>query len=166
MRVLAVLSLSLCLFAPVALAAGDKKEKPTLTFHMEVDKAEGSKFLFPQKISGQERYFSTSSDLGTLDIEAIQPFPAEDGVSYGATIKFTQRGTGRLSAVSGGNIGRLLLVFINGRLINALRVDQMINDGTIVVWSGISQQDIATLDQIAPHVGESTKDWKKRLKSQ
>jgi hypothetical protein len=166
MRALAIFSLSLCLLAPAVMANGIKQEKPTLTFHMEVDRAEGSKFVFPQNVAGQDRYFSTSSDLGTVDISAIQPFPAQDGVSFGATIKFTQRGSGRLSALTGSNVGRLLLVFINGRLINALKVDQMINDGTIVVWSGISQQDIATLDQIAPHVGESTKDWKKRLKSQ
>jgi len=166
MRALAMFSLSLCLLAPAAMANGSKQEKPTLTFHMEVDRAEGSKFVFPQNVAGQDRYFSTSSDLGTADIQAIQPFPAGDGVSFGATIKFNQRGTGRLSALTGGNIGRILLVFINGRLINALKVDQMINDGTIVVWSAISQQDIATLDKIAPRIGESSKDWKKRLKSQ
>jgi hypothetical protein len=166
MRALAILSLSLCLFAPGVHASGSKPEKTTLTFHLEVDQSEGSKFVFPQNVAGETRYFSTSPSLGTDDIAAVQPFPEADGMSYGATVKLTQRGAGRLSALSGANVGRLLLVFINGRLVNALRVDQMINDGTIVVWSGISEQDVAALNKVFPRVGESAADWKKRLKSE
>lgn len=167
MRLLAtILSLTcLAVLTPLASANGKKADKANITFHVEVDKTEGSKFVFPQVILGQTHYFSTTPELGTGDVATIRPFPADDGATHGATIQLNPRGTGRLTAVSGGNIGRLMLVFINGRLINVLRIDQMINDGTIVIWSGIGDADLAALEEIAPLPGESSADWKKRLKS-
>ena len=45
-----------------------------------------------------------------------------------------------------------------------VRIDKPVSDGILVIWSGVTEQEVKLYDQIAPRIGEDPKKWKARLK--
>lgn len=78
--------------------------------------------------------------------------------------KLNAQGTKRLNEVTTMHRDKLLLSLVNGQPLGIVRIDRPVSDGVLVIWTGITQQEIKLYDQIAPRIGEDPKQWKARLK--
>ena len=155
---LAILLMTLLLaLSPALYAAGKKSDKARVTFHLETEGTDNPKMIFPQMTNGQTRYFRRIPELSLKDIATFAPFASQTG-DAGIVFKLKQRGANRLAAISNANQGRWLLAQLNGRTVDAVLIDQPINDGTLVVWKGVTPADIASLDKSLPRAGQEKKD--------
>lgn len=153
-------------FAPVPPAAAGSSKKPEagVSFHLETTEGEDPKMVFQQVAAGKVRYFRRSAEIVTNDIVAYSPFPADDGLTYGAVCQINRGATGRLAAVSAANTGSWLVAMVNGRIVDAVVIDKKVEDGFIVIWKGITLPEVKAFDKLKPRIGEDMKTWKKRKK--
>ena len=156
---LAILLLTLALaLAPTAFPAGKKNNKARVSFHMETEGTDNPKMIFAQLVNGQTRYFRRMPEITTKDITAFSPFPSEiGGDDYGVVFKLKQTGANRLAIITNANQGRWMISQVNGRVVDAVLIDQQVSDGTLVVWKGVTLADTATLDKSLPRIGQTDK---------
>jgi hypothetical protein len=146
--------------APAAFAGGKKEAKSTVSFHIETAGTDNPKMIVPHAIGGQQRYFMRSPEIDSKEMESFAPFPSDVPEQYGIVFKVKPAAVGRLAAVTNVNQGRWMIAQLNGRIIDGVIIDKQIGDGRLVVWSGVTLQDIALLDQQYPRTGESGKKKK------
>lgn len=156
--------LSLLLIPAAGMASGKKTPPASISFHMEGSAAEGPKFVRKVQTLAGEKHFRKVPEIGTKDIVAFSPFPADDKLTYGIVFKLNTQASRRLLASTTMNRGKLLLALVNGQALGVVRIDQPVKDGMLVIWSGVQQQEIKLYDQVAPRIGEDPKAWEKRLK--
>lgn len=161
-----LLTLAACalLAAPPLLAGGDKPVGG-VSFHLETEAGGNPKMVFEQLVAGQQRFFHRTPEISTRDVVAFSPFPAEDPGSYGVVLQLGRRGANRLSAVTAANQGRWLCALINGNVVDAVLIDQQVNDGMLVIWKGITLPEIKQFDKVCPRLGQEGKEGKKKRKS-
>ncbi len=147
-----------------ANAAGKKTPPASISFHLEGAAAEAPKFAREFNTLAGARYFRKAPEVNSKNIQACSPFPADDNRTYGMVFKLNAQGTRRLTEVTTMHQGKLLLSLVNGQPLGVVRIDKPISDGILVIWTGITQQEIKLYDQIAPRIGEDPKQWKARLK--
>lgn len=155
---------SLLILVLTAQAGGKKSPPASITFHLEGSVAEAPQFARAFNTLAGERYFRKVPEISSKNIQSFSPFPADDERSYGLVFKLDEQGTRRLNEVTTMNQSKLLLSLVNGQPIGVVRIDKPVTDGILVVWSGITEQEIKLYDHIAPRIGEDTKAWKARLK--
>ncbi len=143
--------------APAAIAGGKKEGKATVSFHIETAASDNPKMILPQEIGGKQRFFKRSPEVGSKDIESFSPFPAESGDGYGIVFKVKPAVVGRLAAVTNISQGSWMIAQLNGRVVDGVIVDKQIGDGRLVVWSGVTLQDISLLDEDFTRTGQSGK---------
>jgi hypothetical protein len=100
-------------------------------------------------LSGKQVAIEKIPRLSEQDVIAFAPYRAADG-SYGALFQFDEHGRLTLDALSIERRGGLLFVFINGRPITELQIDQRVSDGQIYIPSGLTARDIDSMK----------KDWR------
>ncbi len=160
------LILSLLAFAivtPSAFAMGKRPEKNRLTFHLQGDVSDGPKMVFPLPMGSKKRYFRKSPITFTKEIVSLKHFVADDG-TFGATFSFDKAAAGRIAALTTSNQDKWLVAMLNGRPVDAVFIDKPIRDGRLVIWQGIKQVEIIRFEYAMPITGETTKQWKKRIK--
>lgn len=158
-----LLCVSLILVLPTH--AGGKKSPPaSITFHLEGSAAEAPQFARGFNTLAGKKYFRKVPEVSTKNVKAFSPFPADDERTYGIVFELDDQGSKRLNEVTTMHQGKLLISLVNGQPLGVVRIDKPVNDGMVVIWSGITQQEIKLYDQIAPRIGESSKEWKARLK--
>ncbi|MEJ6645093.1 MAG: hypothetical protein QNL33_17735 [Akkermansiaceae bacterium] len=160
------LIISLCalsLLAP-AYGMGKKKDKNTLTFHLQGDQTDGPKMVFPLPMGNQKGFFRKSPLTFTKEILAYQPFFSDDGTA-GATFAFSQGASTRIAALTTQNQGKWIVAMLNGRPVDFVRIDRPVQDGRLVIWRGIKESEIFAFDYVISHIGEDRKQWKARLKA-
>lgn len=151
---------------PASILASGKKTPPaSISFHMEGSAAEAPKFARQVDTLVGKKFFRKVPEISTKDIVAFSPFPADDATTYGIVFKLNAQAMRRLTTVTTMNRGKLLLALVNGQALGVVRIDKPVNDGVLVIWSGIRQQEIKLYDQVAPRIGEDPKKWKARLKA-
>ena len=159
-----LLLLSLLLIPTLATASGNKAPPASISFHMEGSAAEAPKFARQFETLAGMGYFRKIPEVSTRNIISFSPFPADDKKTYGIVFKLNEQGRKRLLEATTMNQGRLLLALVNGQPLGVVRIDKPVNDGTLVIWSGVTQQEISLYDKVAPRTGEDHKEWKQRLK--
>lgn len=137
-----------------ALAGGKKQEIAGFAFHLETQPGENPKMVFNQFVSGQERVFRRVPEISTKDVVAFNPFPSQDGQGFGVLLKLKQGAANRLAGVTAANTGKWMIARVNGRIVDAVRIDQQITDGEMVIWKGMSQAEISGMDKKLPRIGE------------
>lgn len=147
-----------------ANAAGKKAPPASISFHLEGSAAEAPKFAREFNTLAGTRYFRKVPEVSSKNIQACSPFPADDDRTYGMVFKLNAQGSKRLNEVTTMHQGKLLLSLVNGQPLGVVRIDKPVNDGILVIWTGITQQEVKLYDQIAPRIGEDPKQWKARLK--
>ncbi len=160
------LILSLLAFAivtPSAFAMGKRPEKNRLTFHLQGDVSDGPKMVFPLPMGSKKRYFRKSPITFTKEIVSLKHFVADDG-TFGATFSFDKAAAGRIAALTTSNQDKWLVAMLNGRPVDAVFIDKPIRDGRLVIWQGIKQVEIIRFEYAMPITGETTKQWKERIK--
>lgn len=158
------IALILALTSLIALGNGKKTPPASVSFHLQGSPAEAPKFARKVKTLAGEYYFRKVPEISSRDIVAFSPFPADDKKTYGLVFKINNQAARRLQATTSMNQGKLLLSLVNGQAVGVVRIDKPVKDGMLVIWGGISQQELKMYDMIAPRIGESKKEWKKRLK--
>ena len=159
-----LLLLSLLLIPTLATASGKKTPPASISFHMEGSAAEAPKFARQFETLAGMGYFRKVPEVSTKNITSFSPFPADDKKTYGIVFKLDTQGTKRLLEATTMNQGKLLLALVNGQPLGVVRIDKPVNDGMLVIWNGITQQEISLYDMLAPRIGEDPKEWKRRLK--
>jgi len=148
-----------------SFAKGRKGPKTTISFHLEnVGGMETKKFTFEQMTAGKIVTYRNIPIISFKDVVAYNPFPADDQNTYGLVLQLSNVAKGRLTHLSTENQGRWLLSQVNGRVVDAVRIDQPVTDGQIVIWKNISSAELRLLDKSIPRIGEDKKTWKKRVK--
>jgi len=145
-------------------AAGKKAPPASITFHLEGSAAEAPKFAREFNTLAGARYFRKVPEVSSKNVQACSPFPADDERTYGMVFKLNAQGSKRLTEITTMHQGKLLLSLVNGQPLGVVRIDKPVNDGILVIWTGITQEEVKLYDQIAPRIGEDPKQWKARLK--
>jgi len=155
--------LAFVMVTPSALAMGKRPEKNQLTFHLQGHVSDGPKMVFPIPMGNRKRFFRKSPVTFTKEIVSLKHFMTEDG-TYGATFSFDKAAAGRIAAITTSNQDKWLVAMLNGRPVDAVFIDKPIRDGRLVVWRGIKQVEIIRFEYAMPITGETTKQWKERIK--
>ncbi|WP_411825745.1 hypothetical protein [Luteolibacter sp. AS25] len=134
--------------------AGGKKEVARISFHIETEGTDNPKMIFPYEMFGKQRFFRRIPEVSSKDIAGYTPFPADDQMSYGAVFKLKGAGQRRLAAITSANIGKWMVCQAFGRLVDGVVIDEPINDGALVIWRGLSLQEINELDKSIDRIGE------------
>jgi hypothetical protein len=151
MRLFIITLLSLSLASPL-FAFGKKPPKNSLTFHIQAHSTDNPKMIFPLPMGGKRLFFQKSPITFTKEIAAFLPFFAEDGTAQ------------RIAAITTQNRQKWIVAMLNGRPVDAVYVEKPVTDGRLVVWQGMKQGEVVAFDYIIPHIGETSKQWKQRLK--
>ncbi len=159
-RLAALTMMAVMTLAPAAIAGGKKEHKSSVTFHMETAGTDNPKMIFPQMTNGQQRFYMRTQEIGSNDIESFVPFPSDREGEYGLVITVKPTVVGRLAAVTNTNPGRWMLTMVNGRVVDGVMIDKQISDGKLIIWKGVTLQDITLLDHDFPRTGESGKKKK------
>jgi len=151
------LSIYVSLLLAVALgcqAAGKRTKKLLITFHLEAEQADGGKFATPVKLGSQHRqyFFNKVPSFTDKDIAWFYPFTAEDGVSYGAAFKLKEHAAQSLKGITLTNQGKLLGIRCSDAPLRAVLIDRPLDDGVIVMWSGLQQRHLKEFQERIPHV--------------
>ena len=158
----ATLGILFALAPSMLSAAGKAENKASLSFHIETEASDNPKMIFPHALNnGQTRYFRRLPEISTKDVVSYSPFPSDSGEGYGAVFRLRDSAAKRLSALTNINQGKWLVAQVNGRLVDAVIIDQPINDGVLVVWKGITLADLSIFDKATKRSGEENKKDKK-----
>lgn len=152
MHLLRALLVGLLFLTPL-YAGSNKKKESHVSFHIETTQGDNPKLIFPAQVAGQQRVFRRHPVVLTSDISAFNPFPSTAGEGYGVVFQLKPGGRNRLEGETAQNISRWMVARINGRLVDAVVIDQPISDGQIVIWKGVSLAEIGMLDADFPRIG-------------
>ncbi len=146
--------------SPTLLASGKKEMKTTLSFHLETEATDNPKMIFPQLANGETRYFRRMPEVTTKDVVSFSPFPSEIGDGYGIVFKLKPSAVNRLAAVTNANQGKWLIAQVNGRVVDGVLIDKQISDGFIVIWKGVTLDDVTLFDKDLPRINAEDKKKK------
>ena len=153
--------LALVLIPADAPASGKKEVKSSVSFHIETDASDNPKMIFPQPVNGQTRYFRRLPEVATKDIVSFSPFPS-DTEGYGIMFRLKDNASKRINAITTATQGRWLLAQLNGRVVDAVLIDNPVTDGMLVIWKRAELADIALLDEAFPRIGQENQKKKKK----
>lgn len=141
---------------PVApLHAGGKKDSQAkISFHIQADRNENPKMIFPQLTNGRQLFYRRMSEVNERDIANFNPFPSRDGEGFGLLLQLKPGAINRINAVTTENINRWMVAMVNGRVVDAVFIEKPVNDGQLVIWKGIGAGEIQALDKKFPRIGE------------
>lgn len=160
-RIKTLAALAFLCVAPTALAGGKADDAPVISFHVETEATDNPKMTFPLQVGGQVRYFRLLSEVSSRDVAAFGPFPdSVGGDTYGIALQLKSSAARRLSAMTATNQGKWLVARVNGLPRDAVVIDKQIDDGFLIIWKGVTLQEINTYDKLAPRIG--AKDDKKK----
>lgn len=161
LRIAALMALVALAFAPLGQAGGKAGEMGMVTFHLETDGGDRDpKRVFSQNDDGTERFFTRSPEISMKDIVAFRPFPSGDGDQFGVVLQLNEAAKRRLNAISVANRGKFLLAQANGRVVDGVIIDKPVDDGMIVIWKGLIDQDVKLFDKALPRFGDDGKPIK------
>ncbi len=143
-------------FTSFAWAGGDKK-LAQISFHAETEASDNPKMILPYDFLGKERYFRRMPEISSKDFVAFSPFPSDDQTSYGMIIQLKESSGKRLTAVTTANQGKLLICQAFGRVVDAVIIDEPVNDRVIVIWKGLTLDEIREIDKVMPRIGDNKK---------
>lgn len=123
---------------------------------MEAAQTDNPKMIFQQNTGGKMRAFSRVPDISTDDIDSFAPFPSDDG-DYGLMFVLTKPAKRRIEATTRVATGRYIVAKLNGRIVDAVKIDQPVEDGRLVIWKGATLADIAVLEESYPRIGQKKK---------
>ena len=141
----------------VVEAGGDKGKGVRVSFHMETEATDNPKMIFPHEMFGKQRFFRRLPEVSLKDLVAFSPFPAEDQGSYGVMFQLKEPARRRLAAITAVSIGKWMVCQGFGRIVDGVMVDGPVDDGAIVIWAGLSLEEIKELDKVMPRIGEKKK---------
>ncbi len=149
----------LLMFCPLALVhgGGSKDGKIVIGFHLEGDANDNPKMIFPFNAGGQARVFSRTPEVSTRDLVSFGTFLADDQVNFGVVFQLRPQAATRFASIAAANQGKFLCASVNGKIVDAVQINEPSRDGFIVIWNGITETEIKQLDAIMPRIGKEKK---------
>lgn len=135
------------------MAGGNKGKKVNISFHIETEASDNPKMIFPHQVMGQQRFFRRLPEVSSKDYVAFSPFPSEDQASYGVILQLKDNARRRLAAVTQISSGKWLVCQAFGRIVDGVLVEDPVDDGVVVVWQGLTLEEIRQLDESLPRIG-------------
>ncbi len=153
---------ALLVLLPLPVHAGPKKPAP-VSIHLlaEGNPKEGESFVTPVELTFPKKkiFVRKVPIVSERDIKAFYPFPGKDGLAA-AYFRLDPHGTDKLEQFTVEDRGKLAIVFVNGRVAAALRVER-VTDGILYVSGGITPDEIAALQAKYPIIGREAEFGKK-----
>lgn len=149
------------------LHAGQKKPPPvSIRLLCEGNEREGESFVTPVELTNpQKKIFVRKVPVITeRDIRGFLPFPGRDGM-IGAYLLLDAHGADKLEQFTTSDRGKLAVIFVNGRVASAVRVDTRVTDGILFVPGGILPNEIQLLKDRYPVIGREAEFGKKPPKA-
>jgi len=146
--------ISLVLIPSFLCVGAAKKSQPiVVSFHLEASQEDGPKFAIPVKLGSQRRqyFFKRAPEFTEKDVAYYYPFMSKNGTTFGVGFKLKPRATDELKGLALNNHGKLLGIRILPTHYSAVIIDRPNTPGVIVVWEGLTQDHLKTLDKIIPH---------------
>jgi hypothetical protein len=78
-------------------------------------------------------------------------------MTFGAVFQLRGSATSKLENLSTANLGKHLCAKVNGRIVDAVRIDTTVTDGFLVIWNNIQDAEIKEYDKVAPRIGKKKK---------
>lgn len=128
-------------------AAGGNSPSPYVGIHVQGDEHEGSKFVKPNTINGETKFFRILPDVATRHFSAFQAFVAEDGASYGVALRLNDEGMRAMNVMCSTSQGRLARTIVNGKLLDVVHIDRVPADGYVIVWGGLNEDDLKLMSK-------------------
>lgn len=148
--------------APHGRAGGKAGEIGMVTFHLETEEAVATKKnSFSQMDDGKQRFFLRTPEITMKDMVAFSPFPSGTGDAYGLVFQLRDSAKRRLNVLSLTCQGKYLLAQANGRFVDGVLIDKPVDDGMIVIWKGITTEEVKLFDKTLPRIGAKDKKKKK-----
>ncbi len=137
--------LALISLMAVAICAG-KSPHCSFRAHAEANASDGPVFSSQIRsiLSGKTVTIEKMPALSENDVVGFQIYPAADG-SYGALLQLNEHGRLTLDSLSIERRGTFLFIFVNGRPITELQIDQRVADGKIYIASGLTSTEIESM---------------------
>ena len=163
LRIAALAALMTLVVAPVG-QAGSKPAAPMgmVTFHLETDGTANPKLVFPQMDDGKQRLFLRAPEITLKDVAAFSPFPSGTGDEFGLVFQLKDAAKRRLYMLSLTYQGKYLLAQVNHRVVDGVIIDKPVEDGLLVVWKGITTEEVKLFDKALPRIGDPGKAKKKK----
>jgi hypothetical protein len=132
----------------------------------EGNEREGESFVTPVELANPKKriFIRKVPILSERDIKAFYPFAGKDGL-VGAYFRLDPHGTDKLEQFTTEDRGKLAVVFVNGRVAAALRVDARVTDGILYVPGGILPGELIQLQAKYPIIGRESDFGKKPPKA-
>lgn len=127
------------------MAAG-KPKGPFIGMHPEGDKNEGPRMVRPDNVGGQVVFFRISPEVSGRHFGAYAPFMADDG-SFGVQLQLKEEGERAVQVMCSTYQGKLVRIIVNGRPVDTVRLDRPPTDGKIIIWTGLTKQDLLLFDK-------------------
>ena len=136
------------LLAVFLVAFAKKDPKATVRFHTEANKQDTAQFAVAVSLQNPPRqvYMQKIPFISENDVLAVYPFPAQDG-TMGCAFKLDGHGTLELDTQSIMRRGSVVLAYINGRLVADMLMDKRVSDGVLMIPSGLTPAEIASLQK-------------------
>ncbi len=138
-----------CALAPAQPSmAGGGPPKASMRFHFEVSSAMPESQRLVYQLENPKIAVSVGKfpELWEKHIIGVEPLAAQPGA---VLLRFDDHGKRVLLFLTEANKGRRLVVVLNGKPIFAPTVDATLPNGQLVIPSGITPQDLESLQRIA-----------------
>jgi preprotein translocase subunit SecD len=141
-----LLAWTVFLLFPGALEAGGNRPQITFRIHVQRDQAVGSDSQIIQVVLSQPEQVITVgryAEINENQVKSVLPTP--DG---GMMVTFNGTGTKLLETVTSTNQGRIMVVFLNGRVIYAPLIDLPIRSGRLLLPGPLDPLEVQALQSL------------------
>ncbi|MFZ4764108.1 MAG: hypothetical protein ACOYMN_04070 [Roseimicrobium sp.] len=125
----------------------NRKPKFTITFHSQGDETELKKNLFPMQLEGRPMLFNIIPEFSQQNIAAFHPFESDTGNGKGVALQLDFRGREALEMVTRTRHGQFLLAMLDGKPVDYVVLDEVIDSGLVTIWQGVSDDVIKQMDK-------------------
>ena len=139
-------------------SAEGKRPRCTLRVHVQANAHDTEVFAtnFRSPTTGKNIVIEKIPTISERDVVAFTPYEVGDG-SYGVLFQLDDHGKLALDTLSVEHRGTFLYVFVNGRSVAEMQIDQRISDGKLYVASGLTQKDLVLMRKEWPLIGQRKK---------
>ena len=162
-------------FLLLVLALGSlgfaKKQVISVRFHVEANARDGQPFAMPITFHNPERqgFMTQIPAISERNVEAIFPFPANDGTA-GCAFKLDNFGRTALEEMTISNRGASVIAFVGTKTgthqVIDMVVDKVIRDGIISIPRGLTELEINALEMEFKNMKTGKKKSKKEIGQQ
>lgn len=127
------------------LALGNRPPSIRISAHIEGDEVETERFVVEMDTPRGKRWFRRVPEFTQNQIQDFRVFETETGSAV--ALLLDEEGKRRLrdlSIVKQGS-GEYLVLTVNGRAQEFLRINAAIEDGIVIFWSGFSAEELEDL---------------------